>query len=90
MTEPNAVDWTTVLLALISLIGTIATGILAYLASSRAGRAIAQGEQTAKAVDGVVSKLMEAKDETAAAVEAKGRAEGKADVLDRAPPPPGT
>lgn len=81
--QPNAVDWTTILLAAITALTSIATAVLAYLASTRAGQAVSQSSQTAKAVDGLVTKQSEL-------AEAKGNAEGKAEVLERiAPPGPG-
>lgn len=73
-TQPNAVDWTTVLLAVISLIGTIVTAFLAFLAQRSAGEARSQSKATASAVDGVKVELVEA-------VRGRAQAEGKAEGL---------
>lgn len=83
MNEASAVDWTAVLLALISLVGTTVTAVLAYLAQVNARAAREQGQETAKAVNGVVDRLMETKDQVIMASEAKGKAEGKVEVLEK-------
>lgn len=73
---PNAVDWTTVLLALITGLVSIGTAVVSVFAAryashanTSAQEARAQSSATAKAVDGVKTELM-------AAVEGKARAEG--------------
>lgn len=73
---PNAVDWTTVLLALITGLVSIGTAVVSVFAARYASHANTSAQEareqstaTAKAVDGVKAELV-------AAVEGKARAEG--------------
>lgn len=81
--QPNAVDWTTVLLSLISLIGTLGTAILAYLANKNATQARTEGVKTSEKVDGLVSATIAAKDDQIARAEAQGRAEGVVEGMEK-------
>lgn len=74
--SPNAVDWTTVLLALITGLVSIGTAIVSVFAAryassanTSAKEAREQSATTAKAVDGVKAELVAAK-------EGKAHAEG--------------
>jgi hypothetical protein len=84
-TIPNAVDWTTVMLALIAMIGTALTAFLSYLTASRQASMKQTLDHQSEKVDGIVTSLVQT-------TEAKGVAEGKVDVLERVVPtkPPNT
>jgi hypothetical protein len=78
--QANTVDWTTVLLAVIALIGSMITAVLAYLAQREAKRAVAVSQTTGQRVDGRMDELLSLTKDLA---HAEGAAAGEQAQRDR-------